>query len=98
MINPEPGEPGTSAYLKLVTGLFRPTIVYDRVETDRRRAGARGGVAATKEAILAGQKIVGAHEVVGREEHEKLRALQRLLSGSRDATPRVRRATGAVLF
>jgi putative nucleotidyltransferase with HDIG domain len=99
LLDPEPAsDAGTSAYLKLVTGLFRPTIVYDRVETDRRRAEVRGSVAATKYSVLAGQKIVGAHEVVGREEHEKLRTLQRVLSGSSDATPRVRRATGAVLF
>jgi len=98
LINPDPGEPGTSTYLKLVTGLFHPTLVYDRVETDRRRAEVRGSIPTTKYSVLAGQKIVGAHEVVGREEHEKLRTLQRVLSGSSDATPRVRRAAGAVLF
>jgi putative nucleotidyltransferase with HDIG domain len=98
-LNPDPAsEAGTSAYLKLVTGLFRPTIVYDRVETDRRLDDVRRAVPANKYSVLAGEKIVGAHEVVGREEHEKLRALQQMLSGTRDTTPRIRRAAGAVLF
>jgi putative nucleotidyltransferase with HDIG domain len=99
LLNPDPrSDEGTSTYLKLLTGLFRPTIVYDRAETDRRRDEIRRSVAPTKYSVLAGEKIVGAHEVVGRQEHEKLRTLQRLLSGSSNATPRVRRASGAVLF
>lgn len=99
LLNPDPGSDiGTSVYLKLITSLFRPTIVFDRVETDRRRAELRQSVPETKYSVLAGEKIVGAHEVVGREEHAKLRALQQMLGTHRDATPRLRRATGAVLF
>ena len=99
LLNPDPAsDPGTSAYLKVITALFRPTIVFDRVETDRRLADVQRAVPITKYSVLAGEKIVGAHEVVGKEEHEKLRALQQMLAGPRDATPRFRRAAGAVLF
>src|SRR5688572_12775156 len=92
LLNPDPrSEEGTSLYLKLVTSFFRPTIVLDRTETERRRDALRRSVATNKYSVLAGEKIVGAHEVVGREEHEKLRALQHAMGERRGAQPRIRR-------
>ena len=65
------------------TAFFRPTIVYDRVATERARQELRRSVPNVKYALQLGEKIVGAHEVVGREEHEKMRALQDELAAPR---------------
>ena len=99
LINPDPrSETGTELYLKLLTSFFRPTVVPDRPRTDRRREELRESVAEVKFSVLAGEKIVGAHEVVGREEHDKLRGLQQAISERRGAQPRFRRTFGAILF
>lgn len=98
-LNPDPqSDVGTSVYLKLITSFFRPTIALDAVLTERRREEFRRSVRPTRYAVQAGEKIVGAHEVVGRAEHEKLRALQQALSDRRGARPGIRRTVGAVLF
>src|SRR5205085_10477204 len=99
LINPDPrSDLGTGLYLKLITTFFRPTIALDRTLTERRRDELRRSVSTSKYSVLAGEKIVGAHEVVGREEHEKLRALQDRLGQVRGAEPQVRRAVGSILF
>lgn len=99
LINPDPSsEVGTSLYLKLITTFFRPTIALDRTLTERRREEIRRSVAPIKYTVRAGEKIVGAHEVVGRQEHEKLRELQRTLAVRSGAPPAIRRALGAILF
>lgn len=99
LINPDPAsEVGTSLYLKLIATFFRPTIALDRTLTDRRRDDLRRSVPISKHSVLAGERIVGAHEVVGRDEHEKLRALQQTLSEQRGSQPRIRRAIGSILF
>ncbi|MGH7678046.1 MAG: hypothetical protein ACRENU_06235, partial [Gemmatimonadaceae bacterium] len=70
LLNPDPSsETGSGLYLKLITSFFRPTIALDRTLTERRREDARRSVAAIKYSVQAGEKIVGAHEVVGRQEH-----------------------------
>jgi putative nucleotidyltransferase with HDIG domain len=99
VLNPDPeSDAGTSLYLKLITSLFRPTITLDRAATERRREELRRSVPESKHAVRLGEKIVGAHEVVGRDEHDKLRALQARLGEERDAQPRLKRAVGSVLF
>ncbi|MEX2152893.1 MAG: HDIG domain-containing metalloprotein [Gemmatimonadaceae bacterium] len=99
LLNPDPSsDVGTSLYLKLITSFFHPTITLDRTETERRRDEVRRSVAVNKYSVRGGEKIVGAHEVVGREEHEKLRALQQALGQQRGAQPRIRRAAGSILF
>ena len=99
LMDPDPtSEAGSELYLKLVTSFFRPTIVPDRGRTERRRDELRRGVTEVKHTVLAGEKIVGAHEVVGREEHEKLRGLEQAIAEQRGAQPRIRRTLGAILF
>jgi len=99
LFNPDPGsEAGTALYLKLITSFFRPTITFDRTQTERRLDELRRSVPAGKYSVRAGEKIVGAHEVVGREEHDKLRALQQTLGEHAGAQPRIRRAVGSILF
>ena len=99
LINPDPAsDVGTEVFLKVVTSFFRPTLVLDQVQTDRRRDELRRAVRTEKFAVLAGEKIVGAHEVVGHEEHAKLRGLQLAIGERRGAEPRIRRTFGSVLF
>jgi putative nucleotidyltransferase with HDIG domain len=99
LLNPDPqSEVGTALYLKIITSFFRPTITLDRALTDRRREELRRSVPLSKYSVRAGEKIVGEHEVVGRDVHEKLRALQQTLGERRGAEPRIRRAFGAILF
>ncbi len=92
-------DPASTLRTKLLSASFAPTLVPDRTETDRRRTIAASGVAATRGAVRAGERIVGAREVVGRDEYERLRALRALEEqrGRRTAGAQVARVFGAVL-
>jgi putative nucleotidyltransferase with HDIG domain len=72
--------------------------VLDRAATERRRQELRASVSEWSYEVREGEKIVGEHEVVGREEHDKLRALQveteRRIGGERA----IGRVLGAVLY
>ena len=98
-LSPDPASPvGDGLFVKLVSAFFQPTLVFDRIATTARREDLRRAAEAVKYQVRAGEKIVGAHEVVGREEHDKMRALDEELAkrtrGERDAG----RVAGAVLF
>ncbi len=99
-IHPDPRSPTADAvYLKLLSGFFLPTVNYDRAATERLRAELRRSVDPVKYTVRAGEKIVGAHEVIGREEHEKLRALRdQMQNSSEGVSATLGRAVGAVLF
>ena len=73
---PVAGDPMSTLRTKLVSASFAPTLVADQTETDHRRDVAARGVAATLGSVRAGERIVGAREVVGRDEYERLRALR----------------------
>jgi putative nucleotidyltransferase with HDIG domain len=97
--HPDPNSSiGDGLYYKLLSSLFRPTIVLDRAATERRRQELRASVSEWSYEVREGEKIVGEHEVVGREEHDKLRALQveteRRIGGERA----IGRVLGAVLY
>ena len=99
MVHPDPQSlAADGVFRKLLTAFFRPTIVYDRVATDRAREDLRRSVPAVKYSLRLGEKIVGAHEVVGRVEQEKMRALQEQLARLGDGKSNVSRVIGAVLF
>jgi putative nucleotidyltransferase with HDIG domain len=99
MLNPDPQSPaGDGAFRKLLTGFFRPTIAYDRVATERARQTLRRSVPNVKYTLQPGEKIVGAHEVVGREEREKMRALQDELAKRGAGRRNASRVLGAILF
>jgi cyclic-di-AMP phosphodiesterase PgpH len=87
-----------SVYIKLLSAFFRPTITYDRAATERLRQEARAAVSPVKFEVRKNQKIVGAHEVVGREEYEKMRALRDAMNEGVSGEGRLRRVLGAVLF
>jgi cyclic-di-AMP phosphodiesterase PgpH len=101
--HPDPGSATADAlFVKLVSAFFRPTLALDRAATDRRRAEASRSVEADRWFVRAGEKVVGAHEVVGREEYEKLRALRDALQnrGAAERSPArgAARVAGAVLY
>ncbi|MDF1502169.1 HDIG domain-containing metalloprotein [Roseisolibacter sp. H3M3-2] len=74
---PDPGsEVAEALYVKLLSAFFRASLVPDRAATERRRAEAVAAIDPNRWLVRAGEKIVGAHEVVGREEFDKMRALQ----------------------
>jgi putative nucleotidyltransferase with HDIG domain len=85
-------------YLKLLGAFFRPTLEIDRVATERRREQARATVDPDRFVVRAGEKIVGAHEVVGREEYDKMRTARDELQGRRGTERQFSRVAGAVLF
>ena len=95
------GPIGAALFVKLVSASFAPSLVPDRAATERRRAEAAAAVDPAQYVVREGEKIVGAREVVGREEFEKLRALRdvghaRGLAAGQPAA-RAARAAGAVL-
>ena len=99
VLHPDPTSvSGDATYRKLLTAFFRPTIEFDRVATERARQDLRRSVSNVKYTLQLGEKIVGAHEVVGREEREKMRALQDELARRGEGRRNVSRVVGAVLF
>lgn len=99
LIHPDPGSPvGDAVYVKLLGTFFHPTLVQDRVETERQLAEVRRSVSEDKHTVREGEKIVGAHEVVGRAEYEKLRGLQSAIQSRREGEHAFGRVAGAFLF
>jgi membrane-associated HD superfamily phosphohydrolase len=89
---------GDPLYIRLLATFFHPTIVFDRAATDLRREDARRSVSVSKHDVLAGEKIVGANEVVGREQNEKLRALHDAVDAGHGGKGAGRRVIGSILF
>jgi putative nucleotidyltransferase with HDIG domain len=99
LIHPDPGSAvGDSLYMRLLATFFRPTIVPDRAATELRREEVRRSIPAAKYEVLAGEKIIGANEVVGREQNEKLRALHDAVDKYRGSQRGARRVIGSILF
>ena len=99
LMHPDPASAiGDALYLRFLGAFFRPTIVLDRAATELRRQQLRSAVPTTKYEVRAGEKIIGANEVVGREEHEKLRALHDAVDQRRGTERGARRTVGAILF
>ncbi len=98
LLHPDPRSPaGDALYLRLLGAFFHPTIVLDAPATQLRLDELRRSVPTAKYEVQAGEKIIGANEVVGRDEHEKLRALSGALELRRGSELRVRRVVGALL-
>jgi putative nucleotidyltransferase with HDIG domain len=99
LIEPDPNSVvARDLYRRLLSAFFHPTIVLDRAATELRRDELRRSVPTTKYQVLAGEKIIGANEVVGREEHEKLRALHDALDQRHASERGARRVVGAIMF
>jgi putative nucleotidyltransferase with HDIG domain len=84
--------------MRLLATFFHPTIVPDRMATELRREEVRRSIPPAKYDVLAGEKIIGANEVVGREQNEKLRALHDAVDKYRGSQRGSRRIIGSILF
>jgi hypothetical protein len=69
------------AYVRLLGAFFRPTLSYQRAETELRRDQLRRSVDSVEAVVLAGQKIVGAHEVVTEQAARRVEAMRRAVGG-----------------
>lgn len=98
-MHPDAGDPVADAvYRKLLAAFFHPTIRFDRIATERARQELRASVPVAKYEVRAGQKIVGAHEVVSRDQQEIMRAMRLELEQRMEGTRSAKRILGAVLF
>ena len=68
------GAGAEQTYERLVGTFFRPTLVYERAETERRRDALRRTVDSVEAVVQPGEKIIGAHEVVDQAAAAKLAA------------------------
>src|SRR5438105_6286744 len=76
-IHPDRGSTGgAQLYVRLAGHFFRPTLIPNTGATERRRDGSRRSVDPSQHTVRAGDRIVGAHEVVTNEAHGKLVALR----------------------
>jgi cyclic-di-AMP phosphodiesterase PgpH len=99
LLHPDPGSAtGDSIYTRLLATFFHPTIVPDRATTELRREEVRRSIPVAKYDVLAGEKIIGANEVVGREQHDKLLALRDAADKYRGSERGARRLVGSILF
>ncbi|HEV7704007.1 MAG TPA: HDIG domain-containing protein [Gemmatimonadaceae bacterium] len=85
-------------YLKLLAGLLHPTIIPDPAATEQRRADLRGSVDVNRYMVRAGEKIVGEHEVVGRAEFDKMRAMHDALQSTVGGDRAFRRVLGGIAY
>ncbi len=99
LIHPDPASAvGDALYVRLVTTFFHPTIVRDPGATRLRREELVRSISPVKHQLQAGEKIVGANEVVGRAQHDKLRALRDALEARRGAGHGMQRMIGGIVF
>lgn len=97
------GQPDAAELQRLILVRFsRPNLVEDQVRTEAARERARAAVDPVRARVLQGEKIVGAHEQIGEEEAERLRAYQAELSRlgrqvEEEQDP-LTRSVGAVMF
>jgi putative nucleotidyltransferase with HDIG domain len=99
LIHPDPASVvGDGIYFRLLGAFFHPTVVPDAAATELRRDDMRRSVPTAKYEVRVGEKIIGANEVVGREEHDKLRALHDAVDRRRATERGARRTIGAIIL
>lgn len=81
-------------YERLLSTFFRPTLVYERAETERRRDLLRRTVDSVDAVVQPGERIIGAHEVVSQAASAKLVAYRAAME--RGGGGRVRGAVAAL--
>jgi len=98
-LHPDAGSSvGDVLYIKLQRQFFRPTLIPKPLETERRRNELRGSVDPSKYIVRAGDRIVGANEIVTNEAHERLVTLhQELLRRGAATTDSIRGVIGPLL-
>ena len=98
-IHPAPtSQAGDAVYLRTLGAFFRPTLRPDPAATRLRIDELVGSVKPNRFEVRAGEKIVGANEVVSPEDHDKLRALAAQLATRPGAELGVARTLGGILL
>jgi cyclic-di-AMP phosphodiesterase PgpH len=98
-MQPEPGSRlADTLFARVTTAFYRPTIVFDRAATDARREELRRSVSENKYEVRRLEKIVGANEVVGQAEHDKMRALRDEIEKRKLGGGDPSRMIGSVIF
>lgn len=98
-LEPDPNSSvGNGLYLKLLTAFFHPTVSLDRAATEQQRQEMRSSVDVNAYVVRAGEKIVGAHEVVGRAEFDKMKALHDAMQTHARGQRAVGRITGSIAY
>jgi hypothetical protein len=67
---------GDPIFVKLLAAVFRPSLVPNTAETEQLRAELRASVDPVKDRVRQNELIVGAHQLVTLEAHERLVALR----------------------
>ncbi len=84
-------------YVRLLGAFFQPTTVFEQAETQQRRDALRRSVDTVLAVVQAGEKIVGAHEVVSAEAARRVDGLRATLrGGARGRVASVLSALGAI--
>ncbi|MGD0485032.1 MAG: HDIG domain-containing metalloprotein, partial [Gemmatimonadales bacterium] len=78
--------PGTAVgeellFVRFLGAFYRPTLAYERAETEQRRNELRHSVDSVLAVVRAGEKIIGAHEVVTPDVARKVEVLRREMRG-----------------
>lgn len=98
-IHPAPASPaGDAVYLRVLGAFFRPTLRPDPTATRLRIDELVQSVDRNRFEIRAGEKIVGANEVVSPEDHDKLRTLASTLASRPGRERGIGRALGGILL
>ena len=75
--HPDPNSSlGDQVFVKLIHGVFRPTLVPNVEETERLRTELRASVDSIKDVVRENERVVAAHEVVTPEVRDRLVALR----------------------
>ena len=88
----------SALYLKLLSAFFRPTVTLDQVATEQRRQELRNSVNVNEYMVRAGEKVVGAHEVVGQAEFEKMRSLHDAMQARTRGQRALGRIAGSIAY
>lgn len=98
-VHPAPtSQAGDAVYLRVLGAFFRPTLRPDPTATRLRIDELVRSVKPNRFEVRAGEKIVGANEVVSPEDHDKLRALAAELAARPGSERGIGRTVGGILL
>ncbi len=98
-LHPDPGSAiADAAYQRVLTAFFIPSLRLDSTTTAQRREAAMATVDPWRFEVRAGEKVVGAHEVVSAEDFAKLEALRENLDARALGRGKVRRFVGGFMM
>lgn len=88
---------GDPIFVKLLAATFRPTLVPNTLETESQRAELRASVDSVKDQVRQNELIVGEHQLVTGEAHDRLVALRSELVRRGESQRSIASAAGQIL-